>query len=176
PGIDDIAHALHIAKGTMYQYFKDKQELYQVIVEEAVEYLSQQYDWVGEEAGSLQEFLTGIIYETNLFNVKEYDFFKIHVSAGSSEMSSGNETYTPMRVLSVKMQQLLEPYYSDLRTDPGKVGIALTMTVNACCLYLMEMTGIPRNEITEDQIRSAAKDFAEGLISGYGKKESPQSP
>lgn len=169
-GIDDIARALHIAKGTMYQYFKDKQELYLVIVQEAIDYLVQQYDRVGAKAHSLQELLTGLIYETNLFNVKEYDFFKIHVSAGSSIINSGDETYAPMRALSVKMHQLIENYHADLCTESWKAVVAFSMVVNSCCVYLMEMMDIPREEITEEQVRIVAEEFATRFLEGYSKR------
>lgn len=167
--IDDIANNLHIAKGTLYQYFGSKQELFEVLIREAMNHVLERYENIGQEAKTLRNFVTGVLYETGLFLVFRYDFLAISLSAGSLMLSSMDEAFMPYRQITEKFMKLLEPYRPMMRTDPLKANIILTTYCNACRIMLAE--AYPSGSLTPEQVRKLAEEFAELYVDGVGIKK-----
>lgn len=169
-GIDDIARSLHIAKGTMYQYFRDKRELFRVIVQDAVEELTARYDRLGTETDNLHDLVVGLFYQISIFYIRDYDFFTIHLSAGSSLWDSVDESFSPMRVLTTKIGEKLDIYRDEIDSDIAEAAVTLTMLTNACRICLMEVQQTPREQLTEEEIRKVSVEFAMRFLRGYAKK------
>src|SRR6516225_5410398 len=58
--MEDIAAAAEVGKGTLYRYFRDKEELYLALLQGAAEQMSQRLNVVIAQAAGPQEKLEGM--------------------------------------------------------------------------------------------------------------------
>lgn len=166
--IDDIAKELHIAKGTLYQYFHSKQELFDVLIGDALEHVLDRYEVVGQEVETLQDLVTGILYETGYFLVEHYDFLSMALSVGSLQrLLKHRDNAFPYKQMMEKFVVLLEPYRQEMRMGFPRADLILTMYCNACRVMVSEGY-MGERPYPREKIRELAREFADSYIHGIG--------
>lgn len=69
--VDEIAQALGIAKGTIYNHFQNKEDLYQVSIQEGINLFKKELHLAVEEAPSTQDKISNIIKRQLFFYERE---------------------------------------------------------------------------------------------------------
>lgn len=96
--IDDIAQMAGIAKGTVYQYFSSKQELFQ----EMIKYSVERYQKMVSKVVHSKDDVRGKIYT---LAIKHGEFIKEHIELGEVVPSYSNELYKKEMRLWITEQQ-----------------------------------------------------------------------
>ena len=84
-GIDDIAKNLHIANGTLYRYFKSKEELLITIIYRSEEKIIEQIDTIYHSETTLFDLLYDIPSILYSFVVDNFDIFDLFYSVSQNE-------------------------------------------------------------------------------------------
>jgi len=69
--VDEIAQALGIAKGTIYNHFQNKEDLYQVSIQEGINLFKKELHLAVEEASSTRDKISNIIKRQLIFYERE---------------------------------------------------------------------------------------------------------
>lgn len=69
--VDEIAQALGIAKGTIYNHFQNKEDLYQVSIQEGINLFKKELHLAVEEAPSTRDKISNIIKRQLVFYERE---------------------------------------------------------------------------------------------------------
>lgn len=77
--LDEIAEASEFGKGTIYNYFQNKEEIYLAIVEEIMESHKKIITEISETSGDLKSFLLKLTTAVINFSLENYDGFLLMV-------------------------------------------------------------------------------------------------
>ncbi|HMR05796.1 MAG TPA: TetR/AcrR family transcriptional regulator [Polyangiaceae bacterium] len=89
--MEEIAHVAEVSKGTLYLYFKGKDELYLAIAMRALSELLDHFEKARAVGGSGKQRLRGLLSAHVDFAVRHRDRFRVATSWLSSEYSVGDD-------------------------------------------------------------------------------------
>lgn len=86
--LDEIAEASEFGKGTIYNYFENKEEIYLAIVEEVLDSHSKIIAEYSEQEGDLKDFLTKLTKAAIVYSIENYDAFSLMVRIRTQTLST----------------------------------------------------------------------------------------
>lgn len=86
--LDEIAEASEFGKGTIYNYFQNKEEIYLAIVEDILEAHSKIITEISAEENDLKSFLTKLTKAAIKYSVENYDAFLLLVRLRTQTFST----------------------------------------------------------------------------------------
>lgn len=89
--MQEIAAEAGVAKGTLYLYFRDRDDLVEKTFESAMDELMLEIDRALEAQGSFEEKLRGVMSAKFTFFSKNRDFFRLYVSLRMPEGDAGSQ-------------------------------------------------------------------------------------
>ncbi len=88
--MDDVAREAGIAKGTVYSYFGDKEELYFAVVVDGISRLNEELDYQGNQRIAPEKKLRGMIRALIRFQTNNMYLFKLmHIEDSREETGPG---------------------------------------------------------------------------------------
>lgn len=102
--IDDVAHKAGVAKGTVYLYFKSKQEIYLSALRDGIELLIREMRAEAAAAGTAEAKLRKLIATKIAYFDKHRDFFRIF----QSELGRMEKTMAECKDLYFEQAQIIE--------------------------------------------------------------------
>jgi AcrR family transcriptional regulator len=144
--MDKIAVKSEVAKGTLYLYFKDKEELFLYLFTEIIDEIKTIMDEIKSRNLSLSDEIAEFVYHLLLYRKNQEFFFRI--------FNEANELKTQMARNGVKMiDNLIEGYLKDRLSsviDPEKINIEVLVFViirtYSALAFEWEETHEPLNE------------------------------
>jgi AcrR family transcriptional regulator len=127
--MDDIAADAGVAKGTLYRYYRDKDELYVALtmhgIQKIYEQSRDQIAGPGEPEQKLRDFITGVVryYE-------QYPYFleliqRIETSGSSESVAALQETRKQWYLLVIELITQLKSGGRPMASDPELAALAL---------------------------------------------------
>jgi AcrR family transcriptional regulator len=156
--IDDIAWALHIAKGTLYQYFKSKDELAESVLDWAVDLCRNELQTIGESRMDLREAVQSVIYSLGSFPLRYFDF--IHIYQSLSRDTGKDSELDLYRELTEDISDILKGHREELKGTPDYPALALFLYIGSESMRL-------RFRDSGDFNESRMKDFANSLTNVF---------
>jgi AcrR family transcriptional regulator len=101
----DIANASGFSVGSLYQFFKGKENLYATMITEKLDLMYSQVRNATDSAGSVIEKIDALIYSTLMFAQENPEFCRLFVRGESAALS---EAMTRLR------QQLIDGYFEHI--------------------------------------------------------------
>src|SRR5262245_34494180 len=102
--IDDVAYEAGVAKGTVYLYFKSKQDIYLSALRDGIETLIQEMRTVAASSANAEEKLRKLIATKIAYFDKHRDFFRIF----QSELGRMEKTMSEFKDLYFDQAQIIE--------------------------------------------------------------------
>jgi AcrR family transcriptional regulator len=160
--MEDIAKELELAKGTLYLYFRNKDELYFAIVLRGVRIMNSMFreSVSGKKSGLVKAYAIGLAFYE--FHKRHPDYFKAFGCATSERLENlGEETAAEIdRLNGESLGMLIEAIAGGVRdgsirrdVDPAQAAIFLIESTQAMILLPMGMDkvagsmGIDRDEL-----------------------------
>ena len=171
--MQDIADEAGVAKGTLYLYFRDRDELVEKTFETAMSQLMERIDAALDRDVPFEEKLRGILAAKLAFFTANREFFRLYLSLRMPEGSSAQQrrqkqTCQPQyRARAVKLAAVLEEAMARgeiRRSDPYRLAIFITEGSTA---LILERLG---EEHSPDE--TADVDLITGLILDGVRKRS----
>lgn len=112
--LDEIAEASEFGKGTIYNYFQNKEEIYLAIIEEILENHSKLMSEIAESSSDLKDFLTRLTRAAIKLSLENKEAFSLMVRVRTQ--AAGNDPSIKSGMLQKNMQKnnkILQDKFND---------------------------------------------------------------
>jgi AcrR family transcriptional regulator len=171
--MQEIADEAGVAKGTIYLYFRDRDELVEKTFETAIAQLSDQIDEALDRPGSFEEKLRGVMTAKFAFFSHNREFFRLYLSLRMPEGSPERQR---------RQQRTCRPQYrqrvdklSSVLTEAIQRGELREVDADRLALFIIEgSTAVILERLTEEAspAENADIDLLVGLIIDGVRKRS----
>lgn len=171
--MEEVAHQISVAKGTLYNYFKSKEELYFSIMTMRMKKLVYSLEEkINTETSSISSLRTFIIH-LYMFMMKYQNFFLMYQK---ENLTGKSELCTQLIMLDKKLKQMLEKIITKGKEELlfRKIEAKFAVDVILGCIYAAVQRGIEHNLKDSPQTieRDKIFDFVlYGLVSCEQYKE-----
>ena len=165
--MQEIADEAGVAKGTLYLYFRDRDDLVEKTFESAMDELMVEIDRALETHGSFEEKLRGVMTAKFAFFSRNRDFFRLYVALRMPEGDAGSQR---------RHQRKCEPRYRGRveklaaaveqairrgeirRVDPRRLALFIIEGSNAVILERLSEPSPPADEVEVEFVVSLLVD------------------
>ena len=170
--VEEITEKADVGKGTLYQYFEDKEEIVVILAEEAIEHLIERirsYESAPESLEDMLEHLLNAHYEFFVDSSEEFLLLfqgKLLLKLQSDTLDELEEPY--LRYLA-EIEDQLSTYLSP-RIDPLKVRrLACAVAGFVFGFFSFAMIGMTEDEI-EKSVKPLRRVFVKSLCAFLGRE------
>ncbi len=146
--MQEIADEAKVAKGTIYLYFRDRDELVEKTFERAITELHKRVDVALESKGSFQQKLRAVLAAEMEFFREHREFFRLYISLrypeGKRQKRTCQQYQTRLKTIAAVLEQAMKRA-EIRRMDPARLALFLSEGISAVIIQrVMEETPISR--------------------------------
>ncbi|HEX9406569.1 MAG TPA: TetR/AcrR family transcriptional regulator [Thermoanaerobaculia bacterium] len=132
--MQEIADEAGVAKGTIYLYFRDRDELVEKTFDRAITELHQRLDAALESEGSFEQKLRAVLAAEMLFFREHREFFRLYISLrypeGKRQKRTCPQYQTRLARVAVVLEQAMERG-EIRRMDPARLALFISEGISA---------------------------------------------
>lgn len=117
--MDDIANEAGVAKGTLYLYFANKEELFHAVIEKILHDYLETYEYILDESIPFVDKLTSLVRHHLFFIRDRYDFARMNVEEGPFNEKLRRKMAAIMERASNQFTRALQEAYPDAFDEEG---------------------------------------------------------
>ena len=167
--MDRVTQEAGIAKGTLYNYFKDKQELLDYVVQSSLEPLEQGIDQVLGSDLAPERKLEQVVWHHLSYFEEHRGFFRIFQDPEFHHPKQAQEGQSRIRGLVQKISAVFEEGIRTGRFRPLPANKLAGMFVMAVIAMNMERMLMEERGPIEEEVRLVMEVFFQGIATGGGK-------